>query len=202
LSQKKLTILSRTTIGLLGGSFDPPHKGHVHITNQALKAFGLNKIWWLVSPRNPLKSENPASIAKRIMECKKIINHPKVLVSDIETRLKTRFTADTLKKLYQLYPNIRFIWLMGADNLGNFHQWEDWTWIMENIPVGIMARPGEQVKAGLSLAATRYKKFRIHASTAASLPFRHAPAWSLLGGPMRAVSSTQIRSRGLWNQEC
>ena len=191
-------MLTATTIGLLGGSFDPPHLGHVHITNRALQAFGLNKIWWLVSPGNPLKAKGPVAIVKRVKECRKIIQHPKVIVSDIETRLNTHFTSETLRKIYILYPGVRFVWLMGADNLSNFHNWEDWTWIMENIPVGIMARPGEQVKAGLSQTAFRYRRYRVKPNNALSIPFMKAPAWSILGGPMRDISSTKIRSDGLW----
>lgn len=191
-------MLKGVTVGLLGGSFDPPHSGHVHITNQALKAFGLNKIWWLVSPQNPLKENEPSSIVRRVNECKKIIQHPKVLVSDIESHLDTHVTAQTLRKLYILYPGVRFVWLMGADNLSNFHNWQEWTWIIENIPVGIMARPGDQVKAGLSRTALRYRRYRVKSYNALALPFMRAPAWSLLGGPMSNISSTEIRSNGLW----
>ena len=191
-------MLKGITVGLLGGSFDPPHSGHVHITNQAFQAFGLNKIWWLVSPRNPLKAQEPSSLEKRIKECKKIIQHPKVLVSDIEAQFNSHCTAKTIRKLYILYPGIRFVWLMGADNLLNFHNWKEWAWIMENIPVGIMARPDNKVKAALSPAALRYRRFRVKPNNALAIPFMRAPAWSLLGGPMCNISSTEIRSSGLW----
>ena len=164
-------------IGLLGGSFDPPHLGHVHITHQALKGFGLHQVWWLVSPRNPLKSIDPVALETRLYECQKIIQNPRVIVSDIEGRLRTQSTAGTLRKLLILYPKIRFVWLMGADNLVNFHKWDQWTWIMESVPVGVMARPGEQVKAGLSRTALRYQKFRLKAADAGSLPFSKAPIW-------------------------
>lgn len=196
-SWEKQTMLTGTTVGLLGGSFDPPHSGHVHITNQAFQAFGLHRIWWLVSPQNPLKDKKPSSLALRVNKCKNIVQHPKVFVSDIEGRLNTHVTAQTLRKLYLLYPGVRFVWLMGADNLSNFHNWEEWTWIMENIPIGIMARPGEQVKAGLSQTALRYRRFRVKSYNAAALPFMRAPAWSLLGGPVKDISSTKIRSEGL-----
>ena len=197
ITQKNHRNLTGTTIGLLGGTFDPPHAGHLHITNQALQVFGLHRIWWLVSPGNPLKPKGPLSLNIRVRECRKIVQNPKVFVSDIESRLSTHFTAETLRKLYRLYPGVRFIWLMGADNLVNFHKWDEWTWIMENIPIGVMARPGDKVRAGLSQTAFRYRKFRVAPSTAAVLPFMSAPAWSLLGGPMRDISSTQIRSSGL-----
>ena len=118
---KKKIILPGTTVGLLGGSFNPPHIGHVHITEQALKAFRLQNIWWLVSPGNPLKENRPDSVDSRIYRCRKIMQNPKVFISDIERQLGTRFTAETLRKLFKLYPGVRFTWLMGADNLSNFH---------------------------------------------------------------------------------
>ena len=193
-SVQKQMMLEGTTVGLLGGSFNPPHVGHVHITDQAFRAFNLQKIWWLVSPGNPLKATSPESIDIRVNNCKKITRDSRVFVSDIEYRFKTNFTAETLRKLYKFYPRIRFVWLMGADNLVNFHKWDQWSWIMENIPVGVMARPGEQVKAGLSQTAFRYRRFRVKAASAAAMPMMKAPAWSILGGPMKNVSSSQIRS--------
>ncbi len=189
----KQFIMDGNTVGLLGGSFNPPHDGHVHITHQALQSFRFKKVWWLVSPGNPLKIKSPTSIDIRVNECKKIIQDPRVMILDIENRLNTQFTAETLRKLFVAYPNTRFVWLMGADNLINFHKWEKWTWIMENIPVGVMARPGDTIRAGLSLTALRYQKFRVKSSYAGLMPFMNPPVWSLLGGPTRDVSSTQIR---------
>ena len=191
-------LMPRTTVGLLGGSFDPPHKGHLHITKQAFSAFRLNQVWWLVSPGNPLKSNEPATLSRRIMACREIIKHPNVIVSDIESHLNTRFTADTLSKLMALYPRVKFVWLMGADNLADFHKWEKWNWIMENIPVGVMARHGEQLKAGLSRAAFRYRNSRLSNIAASRLPHSKAPVWTLIGGPMYQESSTEIRSKGSW----
>ena len=193
IAAKKQMIFSGSTIGLLGGSFDPPHAGHVHITNQALQTFNLQKVWWLVSSGNPHKEQSSASFEFRFNECKKINKNPRVVISDIEKSLNTPFTAEVLWKINAIYPSARFLWLMGADNLVNFHKWQNWTWIIENIPIGVMARPGDQIKAGLSQAALRYRKFRVKPSNAGLLPFLAAPAWSLLGGPMRTVSSTQIR---------
>ena len=197
LAAKQHMILGPNTVGLLGGSFNPPHIGHVHITNQALKAFRLKRVCWLVTPGNPLKFKSSVSVDTRVDQCRYIVQNPNITISDIENILNTRFTAETLRKLFLIYPGVRFVWLMGADNLVNFHKWDQWTWIMENIPVGIMARPEEQVKAGLSIAAVRYRKFRVKASNAAAIPFMKAPAWSLLGGPTKDMSSTKLRSRGL-----
>ena len=186
------------TIGLLGGSFDPPHEGHVHITKQALKAFNLSKIWWLVSPSNPLKDWKPEKVSKRCEACKKIMQHPAVTITDIESSLRSRFTAETILKLQRIYPRVRFVWLMGADNLVNFHHWDKWNWIVKNVPIGVLARPGEQIKAGLSPTATRYKRFRIPPDEAFNLSTLAPPVWTLLIGPMRNVSSTALRAKGIW----
>ena len=186
------------TIGLLGGSFDPPHEGHVHITKQAIKAFNLSKIWWLVSPSNPLKDWEPEKISKRFKACRKIMRHPAVTVTNIESSLGSRFTAETIYKLQRIYPQVRFVWLMGADNLVNFHHWDKWNWIVKNVPIGVLARPGEQIKAGLSPAATRYRRFRIPPDQAFKLSTLTPPVWTLLIGPMRNVSSTELRAKGVW----
>lgn len=196
--KKNTLITPRTTIGLLGGSFDPPHRGHLHITEQAFKAFRLNQIWWLVSPGNPLKNKEPASLSRRILACRSIIKHPNVVVSDIEFQLNTKFTAETLSKLMTLYPGVKFVWLMGADNLANFHKWQKWNWIIENIPVGVMARHGEQLRAGFSRVAYRYRNSRLKDLAACRLAHCQAPVWTLIGGPMYQESSTEIRSKGQW----
>ena len=129
-------------IGLLGGSFDPPHAGHVHITKAALKRFGLDHVWWLVSPANPLKKHGPAPLADRVLAARALMRHPRVTVTGIEAQLGTRYTAETLRALQGRYAGVRFVWLMGADNLAQFHRWQDWRWIMDHVPVGVMARPG------------------------------------------------------------
>ena len=105
------------TVGLLGGSFDPAHEGHVHITHEALRRFGLDRIWWLVSPGNPLKPRPPAPLPQRLVHARRLMRHPRVLVTDLEARLNTRATADTLRALQRIYPGVRFVWIMGADNL-------------------------------------------------------------------------------------
>lgn len=185
-------------IGLLGGSFDPAHEGHVHITNWALRRFRLDTVWWLVSPGNPLKSRGPADMERRLAACREIMPRNKVEVTDLEIRLGTRYSADTIKAIRKHYPSVRFLWLMGADNLANFHQWQDWRWIMDHVPVGVMARPGLQVKAGLSPAARAYRRYRLPKAEAGQLATRSVPAWALLTGPMSAQSSTAIRARGDW----
>lgn len=185
-------------VGLLGGSFDPPHAGHLHISTWALKEFGLDQVWWLVSPGNPLKKHGPANLAKRMAACQALVQHPRIKVTDIETRLGTRYTAETLEKLLTLYGGVRFVWLMGADNLVSFHKWDRWDQIMETVPIGILARPEEQVLAGCSPAARRYARFRLSSRRSTALPFRQAPCWALLNGPMMNISSSDIRKRGEW----
>lgn len=193
------TTTPNLTIGLLGGSFDPPHLGHVHITKRALKRFNLDRVWWLVSPGNPLKDNPPADMEKRLSACREIMQHPRVEITDIEAKMGTRYTAATIKGLQLRYPRVRFVWLMGADNLAQFHKWQDWEWIAENIPIGVMARPGEQLSAGLSMMAQRYGEYRIPAAQAGALARANAPRWALLGGPMRDISSSEIRENGEWN---
>ncbi len=185
-------------IGLLGGSFDPPHEGHAHITRAALQRFGLDRVWWLVSPGNPLKTHGPAPIADRMAAARALMDHPRVDVTDIELRTGTRYTAETLEALIRLYPVVRFVWLMGADNLAQFHRWERWRWIMETVPVGVLARPGERISARMSVAARIYGASRLKGQRARLLGRAEAPAWAFQNLPMRDVSSSAIRASGGW----
>ena len=183
------------TIGLLGGSFDPPHEGHVHITKLALKIFNLSKIWWLICPENPIKSVTPSDLNSRFLASKKIMKHPSVVITDLEKKFKTKYTFQTLIKLKKLYPSTKFVWLMGADNLINFHDWKNWDWIMKNIPVGVLARPEEQIKAGLSRTAIKFGNYRLPKEKSIILSNYIPPVWTLSTGPMRNISSTEIRKK-------
>ena len=185
-------------IGLLGGSFDPPHAGHVHVTLWALRALALDRVWWLVSPGNPLKRQGPASIERRAEACRRLIRHPRVDVTDIERRLGSPYTADTLARLSRTYPGVRFVWLMGADNMVSFHRWDRWEWIAENVPIAVFARPGEQLRAGLSPMARRFARRRLKAGAARLLGTGDEAHWALLTGTMSTASSTAIRSGGGW----
>ena len=183
------------TIGLLGGSFDPPHEGHVHITKLALKFFNLSKIWWLVCPENPIKSVTPSDVNSRFLASKKIMKHPSVIITDLERKFKTKYTFQTLIKLKKLYPSTKFVWLMGADNLINFHHWKNCDWIMKNIPIGVLARPEEQIKAGLSRTAIKFGNYRLPKEKSFILSNYNPPVWTLSTGPMRNISSTEIRKK-------
>ena len=185
-------------VGLFGGSFDPPHAGHVHATLEAMKAFGLDRVWWLISPGNPLKERGPAPLMRRMEAARAILRHPRVAVTDIEARIGTRATADTLAALRRLYPGVRFVWLMGADNLAQFHLWKDWRWIMDNVSVGVVARPGDRISARMSPAARIYARYRIDGTARHLLGRADSPAWCFVNVPMIDVSSTQIRSSGEW----
>lgn len=185
-------------IGLLGGSFDPPHAGHVHITREALKRFGLDSIWWLVSPGNPLKSRGPAPLERRMQAARAIMQHPRVHISDVEAQIGARYTAHTLAVLRAERPDVHFVWLMGADNMAQFHLWQDWRRIMETVPVGILARPGARLAARASVAARIYEKARVPQDQARILGRLQAPAWCFANVPMIAMSSTRLREAGKW----
>ncbi|PKP82294.1 MAG: nicotinic acid mononucleotide adenylyltransferase [Alphaproteobacteria bacterium HGW-Alphaproteobacteria-2] len=188
-------------IGLLGGSFDPAHAGHAHITREALKRFHLDRVWWLVSPGNPLKPLGPAPMARRLARARRVMSHPRVTVTGIEARLGTRYTAETLDRLAARYPGVRFVWLMGADNLTSFHRWQRWQDILHRVPVGVLARPGKRIPARQSVAARAFAHRRLPEAAAPLLALRTAPAWCFLNVPMVDLSSSRIRSAGEWRGE-
>ena len=140
-------------VGLLGGSFNPAHKGHRALSLRAIEALGLDEVWWLVSPGNPLKpAEGMAPYPARLASARHMARHAPIRVSAVEARLKTRYTADTLARLVPLYPRHRFVWLMGSDNLAQFHQWRDWRKIALEVPIAVIARPGYDRRARASPA--------------------------------------------------
>lgn len=181
-------------IGLLGGSFDPPHAGHVHITQEALKRFGLDQVWWLVSPGNPLKSRGPAPLQTRLKAARDLMQHPRVKVTGIEAELGTRYTAQTLRALQARFPQHSFVWLMGADNLAQFHLWQDWTSILDSVPVGVLARPNDRMSARMSVAARRYRAARLSGAASQLLGRAAAPVWCFVNIPMMPISSTALRA--------
>lgn len=131
-------------IGLMGGSFNPAHGGHRYVALQALRALDLDEVWWLVSPGNPLKEAagDMAPYAARVASARAVARHAPIRVSTVEAKLGTRYTVDLLEKLPRLYPKKRFVWIMGADNLGGFHQWKRWRDIARAVPIAVVARPG------------------------------------------------------------
>jgi nicotinate-nucleotide adenylyltransferase len=190
--------LAGQSIGLFGGSFDPAHRGHLHVSREALKRFGLDRVWWLVSPGNPLKPKGPAPLAQRMAAARALVDHPRILVTDIEARIGTRYTAQTIAALQALYPGVRFVWLMGADNLAQFHRWQDWRDILASVPVGVLARPGSRIAARTAKAASIYRHARLASEAAGRLARAPAPAWCFVNLPMVTTSSSAIRARGDW----
>ena len=185
-------------IGLLGGSFDPPHAGHVHISREAMRRFGLDQVWWLVSPGNPLKEKGPAPLPDRLAACRALLTHPRMDVSDFEAQAGTRYTAESLAEIQRARRGARFVWLMGADNLAQFDQWRGWETILQRVPVGVLARPGQRISARMSKAARIYAPFRIKSRESLRLGRSDAPAWCFVNVPMRRISSTELRQAGTW----
>ena len=165
-----------------------------------MRSVGLDRVWWLVSPGNPLKPAGPAPIEQRLAACRAIIEDRRVVATDLEQHLGSPYTAHTLAWLKRRYPGVRFVWLMGADNLASFHHWERWRWILAHHDVAVFARPGQQVRAGLSPAARLFAERRLPAEAARLLGRGGRPArWVLLTGPMSPSSSSAIRARGGWS---
>ena len=183
-------------IGLLGGSFDPAHEGHAHITREALKRMGLDRVWWLVSPGNPLKAHQPAPMADRLARARAVMRDPRVVITGLEEQLGTRTTADTIDRLRAIYPGVQFVWLMGADNLVQFHHWGRWRDILRSVPVGVLARPGSGVAARLSVAARAFRVDRV--ARGEGLGNRKPPVWCFVNLPLNDASSSAIRARGEW----
>ncbi len=186
-------------IGLLGGSFDPAHGGHVHLTRQAMARMGLDCVWWLVTPGNPLKVRQPAPMAARLAQARAVMVHPRVKITDLEVLLGTRATVDTIARLQAMYPGVHFVWLMGADNLVQFHKWGRWRDILRMVPVGVLARPGAGVAARNSVAAQAFRGARV--SRGETLRGRAAPAWCFVNMPLNDASSSEIRAAGKWGAQ-
>lgn len=184
-----------TRIGLLGGSFDPAHEGHLHISEVALKSLNLDSVWWLVTPQNPLKEQRPsASLGERLQNARALAHNPRLRVTDVESRLGTHHTIDIIRHLQARYPLTRFVWLMGADNFIELPHWKHWTEIMSALPVAVIARPRYHLSAGLSKAACRYHFYRRNPEQAVLLPTARPPAWTLILNRLHPASSTHIRA--------
>ena len=184
-------------IGLLGGSFNPPHRAHRLISETALKRLNLSQVWWVVTPGNPLKQHRDLSpLAERVRLSKGISRHPRIKVTAFEAALGTAYTAETLAWLRRRLPKVCFVWLMGADNLAGFHRWNDWQKIFHLMPVAVEDRPGWRYRALASPAAAQFARFRLPESAAAALPDLAPPAWCYLSGPLSKLSSTALRSAG------
>lgn len=190
---------SRQRIGLLGGSFNPAHEGHLYISCEALKRLQLDAVWWLVSPRNPLKeSDEMAPLAQRAASARAVARHPRIQVTTIEARFGTRYTVDTIARLRQQFPAARFVWLMGADNLLQMPQWRRWAEIFNAVSIAVFARETYDFKALAGMAAHRFRASRLPAERAAGLADRTPPAWAYLPLRRHPATATDIRLSGGW----
>ncbi|WP_374652520.1 nicotinate-nucleotide adenylyltransferase [Dongia sp.] len=188
-------------IGILGGSFNPAHGGHRDISLAALSYLGLDEIWWLVAPQNPLKSPvGMAPLDARLAEAQRVAGHPRIRVSDLELRLGTTYTADTLKKVVRKYPHFRFVWLMGADNLASMARWKDWQQIFHLVPIAVFDRPTYTYRALAALAARRFACFRAREQAARTLVTSPPPAWTFVHHRLNPISATEIRSKRIWGE--
>lgn len=183
-------------IGLFGGSFNPPHQGHRMVSRQALKRLGLDAVWWLVSPGNPLKDHTElAPLAERVTAAREMIDHPRVKVTGFEERHGFKYTHDTLHFLKTSLPDRKFVWIMGADNLSGFHHWERWRDIAAMMPMAVYVRPNDARKAPFSKAAITLARHRIDESDGHKLADMEAPSWVYMHGIMSNLSSTQLRNK-------
>ncbi|MDO9588016.1 MAG: nicotinate-nucleotide adenylyltransferase [Brevundimonas sp.] len=186
-------------VGLFGGSFNPAHDGHAHVAETAMRRLGLDRVVWMVSPQNPLKNARDSAplnerMASAVAAAALAASGPSMIVSDFESRAGTRWTIDSLRALTARHPGVRFVWLMGSDNLAGFHRWRGWTDIMELMPVAVIARPGSLHHSRTAPAAARYASARVPTRQARLLPDLEAPAWTWLTAPLNPRSSTALRA--------
>ena len=182
-------------IGLFGGTFDPPHQAHLAATLLVLKRLKLDRVWWLVTPGNPLKNtKGLGPLPERIAAARALTHHPRIDVTGLEAVIKTRYTYDTISWLLARCPGVRFVWIMGADNLRSFHRWQKWRKIAEQVPIVVVDRLGPSLYAAASPAGNALARMRIPERAASSLPGRKAPAWAFLHGLKSPLSSTALRA--------
>jgi nicotinate-nucleotide adenylyltransferase len=195
-------VSPRMRIGLLGGSFNPAHTAHVEISLTALKRLGLDQVWWMVTPGNPLKHPSKLpSLPERVAAARKVANHPRIAVTGFPGGKGSTYTIDLLTELKRRYPAVSFVWLMGADNLAAFHRWRHWQKIFEVMPIAVLDRPGFRLKAGASQAATRFQWAHVDESDAPGLAWLTPPAWTIITHRLSPLSSTALRGEAKGKKE-
>lgn len=187
-------------IGLLGGSFNPPHVAHRAISQFALKRLRLDRIWWLVTPGNPLKDPRAQrNLGARLQAARTMADDPRIQVSCLESVIGTRYTDDTINFLRRRAPQLRFVWIMGADNLAQFHRWQNWRRIARQVPIAVIDRPPQSFRALAAPAAQALARYRLPDSEASRLADHRPPAWVFLTGTKLTMSSTGLRNPdGSW----
>lgn len=184
------------TIGLFGGSFNPPHEGHTLVADIALRRLGLHQLWWLVTPGNPLKSGNGLPpLSTRLAMSENLARDPRIRVTALEKSLGTAFTARTITHIVKRHPAVHFVWIMGADNLAGFHRWQQWRTIARTVPIAVIDRPGSTLSYLSSKTARTFERFRVNETDARALPFMRPPAWTFIHGPRSELSSTALRRK-------
>ncbi len=180
---------------MLGGSFDPPHKGHLFISLEAKKLLKLDEVWWIVTPQNPLKILKPATFQERVNNCRNITRNYPIQIKEIEKKIGSDYSYKTINYILRHYKNIKFFWLMGADNLITFHKWQKWQKIFDNMSIVIFKRHGYNTKALKSIASNKYVHKRISKSKINLEDFDILPSWTIIENKEIKISSTEIRNQ-------
>jgi nicotinate-nucleotide adenylyltransferase len=182
-------------IGLFGGTFDPPHAAHLGATLLAMKRLRLDRVWWLVTPGNPLKdTRGLRPLEQRMADARALANHPRIDITGLEAVINTRYTYDTLEFLVRRCPGVHFVWVMGADNLRSLYRWQNWRGIANLLPMAVVDRMGSSLYATGGRAAQALARFRLPEHAAAELAIRKPPAWLYLHGLKSPLSSTALRA--------
>jgi nicotinate-nucleotide adenylyltransferase len=182
-------------VGLFGGSFNPPHRGHALVAEIAMRRMRLDQLWWIVTPGNPLKASSElAPLSERLELSETIARDPRIKVTAFEARHNIRYTADTLELIKTRNPGVDFVWIMGADNLRDFHHWQRWRQIALTFPIAVIDRPGSTLSFLSSVVAKTFDYARIDEADAPRLARMKAPAWTFIHGPRSSLSSTAIRN--------
>ncbi len=184
------------TVGLFGGSFNPPHGGHALVAEIAIRRLKLDQLWWMVTPGNPLKDTRElAPLAERLKLSGGMSTDPRIKVTALEAAFHTRYTADTLALIQKANPGVHFVWVMGADNLASFHHWQRWREIAKNFPIAVIDRPGSTLAYLSSRMAQTFSASRIDEHYAPLLARRAPPAWTFIHGPRSTLSSSALRKQ-------
>ena len=184
-------------VGLFGGSFNPPHAGHALVAEIALRRLALQQLWWIVTPGNPLKAgRRLAPLGDRLARSEAIATDPRIKVTAFEATHRLRYTADTLALVKARNPGVDFVWIMGADNLRDFHRWQRWREIATTFPIAVIDRPGATLSYLSSIMAKTFDYARVDEDDAPALARKRPPAWTFIHGPRSSLSSTAIRNAG------
>ena len=184
------------SVGLFGGSFNPPHKGHALVAETALRRLALDQLWWMVTPGNPLKpASDLAPLVDRLRWSEDIVSNPRIKICAFEVRYRVRFTADTLALVRARNRGVHFVWIMGADSLRDFHRWERWRKIAKTFPIAVIDRPGATLSFLSSVMTKTFAHARVDEADAPLLTRMQPPAWTFIHGPRSSLSSTALRAQ-------